>query len=259
MILEHFSKINISLGALVIICFFLPWLSVDCGNVTIAELSGYDLATGHIVLEQSAMQQLTQRGQDFSALQREHQARPQLYLVVVVFCALGMVGYGIRMLQELNRVGMFAVGVFGVFGILLMAFAAGRDFGIDIPADAARLVQISHPLAFYVTMISFLGTVVLSVLGICGSTEASEESVTIELPIAADEKLSNTIEELPIEEESNSFSTVNDFGEPPELVSTEIKRIPAPAGSKICTSCGAVVSAYQTKCLKCGMNVKPGK
>jgi zinc ribbon protein len=245
MITEHFSKINLSLGVLVVACFFLPWLSIDCGNTTIVKLSGFDLATGHVTLEQRADQQLTQSGKDFNTLESEHPVRPQLYLMVVIVCALVIVGYSVRMFREMDRVGMFAVGAFGVFGFLVMVVAAVREFGVDIPPDVAQMVRVPRQPAFYMSVVSFLGVVVLSVIGLRASAEPSREVISLNIPLASDEQLQNIIDELPRQEESSLPAGENAFGESSGSLASSVQ-------FRICPSCGEKFSIQQEICPKCG-------
>ncbi len=248
MITEYFSKINASLGALVIVCFFFPWFSIDCGNITIVKLSGFDIATGHISLEQRVDEQLAQSGKNFETLEQEHPVRPQLYLMVVIVCALVIVGYSARMFQELNRVGMFAVGAFGVFGFLVLMYATMREFGFDIPPDVAAMVRVPRQPAFFITAGSFIGVVALSVVGLRASAEPSSEMVSMNLPINVEEQSKNTIDELPMEGAFNLPDEENAFGE-------KMNHSHASVQATTCPSCGETVSGRQEKCPKCGTSV----
>jgi len=255
MILDHFSKINIGLGLITLVCFFLPWINVGCGNVTIVRLSGFDLATGRIVLDEDAMQQLSaeaeRTGRNLNPLEQEHQTQPQLYLVVVVMCSLGMIGYGVRMFQELNRVGIFAIGAFGAFALLVMAFAAAKDFGVDLPADVARIVHIAHGSGFYLTTASFLGSIVLSVVALRATSETAEETVTIDLPINKAEILPEEIESLDLPETASDAVGTNAFGEPVKLSNPGTVVAPTAEPEARCPSCGTPVKVSQATCGQC--------
>ena len=105
--MEHLPKINIASGVLIVICFFLPWFSIDCGNMAIVKVSGYDLASGKISLDENLLRQVSaQYGkgeEDYSEIENQRNARPQFYLVIVVLCALGIIGYSAKMLNEIGR------------------------------------------------------------------------------------------------------------------------------------------------------------
>jgi len=262
MLLDHFPKFNIAFGVVVLICFFLPWVSIDCGETTIVELSGYDLTIGHVVLEQDAANKLSaelaRSGGSSEPLEGEHHISPQFYLLVVALCSLGIIGYSVRMREEVNRVGMVAVGIFGVFGILLMTFAAARDFGLDLPADAARMVHISHPIAFYVIILAFSASVALSVLAMRGTSEDSKARVNLDLPIAKPSGLPEVAEDLHAEIPVNPGGPTNAFGEPVANSGTPAAGGTAAAPSRICHSCGAELAETQLTCPKCGRSTTPG-
>lgn len=262
MLMEHLSKINLSLGALVLICFFLPWFSVDCGNITVLKVSGYDLTTGKIAVDDDMLRQATsqygQSDQDFSALGNERGARPQFYLLMVAMCALGIIGYSAKMMNEFNKVGTIAVIAFSVFGLLLVIFTVTRDFGMEIPSDAAMFVQISNQFGFYGTVLGFLAAAVLSVIGLRANAEPDDELETLSIPIPAIPPTAVDIEQLTLDEPLNVAAT-NDFTEFEKTEPQEPKKTVVPKGAKACPSCGVVVSVYQTKCMKCGAKLKPGK
>lgn len=46
---EHERMIRPALGAIVLICFFMPFLKISCGNQPIASITGLDLALGKTV------------------------------------------------------------------------------------------------------------------------------------------------------------------------------------------------------------------
>jgi hypothetical protein len=46
---EHERMIRPALGAIVLICFFMPFLKISCGNQPIASITGVDLALGKTV------------------------------------------------------------------------------------------------------------------------------------------------------------------------------------------------------------------
>src|SRR5438034_845652 len=94
MIMEYLPKINIVLGVIVIIFFFFPWISIDVGNVVIMKCSGYDLAAGNISVNDNALQQESGQpgtvAQAQPSTQSDRNVRPQLYLFIIIVCALGI-------------------------------------------------------------------------------------------------------------------------------------------------------------------------
>jgi hypothetical protein len=256
MILDYFSKVNIGLGIIVLICFFLPWVNAGCGSVMIVKLSGYDLLTGHIALDEDAMQQLSaeaaRAGRTVGTLEGEHQTRPQFYLIVIVVCALAMIGYSVRMVQELNRIGIFAIGAFGALAILLLMFSASRDFGADLPPDVARIVHIGRGSGFYVTMAALLSSVTLSVIALRGTSDSPEKIVTIDLPIPQTPALQEEIESLDVAETSPEVHATNAFGEPMKTFAPGAAVSSTVEQTTQCPLCGTSVKKSQTICEQCG-------
>ncbi len=258
MILEYYSKINIALGSIVLLCFFLPWVNIGCGNVTITRLSGFDLTMGHITIDDEAMHQVeaeaSRTGSAINRIQAEHNTRPQFYLLVIVVCALGIVGYGVRMMQELNRVGIFAVGAFAVFGLLLIVVASARDFGVDLPQDVARVVHVGHGAGFFLMLASLLASAALSVITLRATSETSddEDKLTIDLPIPKEEDLTGGEAEQHVPSaHSKPSAGTNAFGE-----STESRGSATTTASSSkelrCPSCGSTVAASDLTCGHCG-------
>lgn len=46
---EHERKLRPALAAIILVCFFMPFLKVSCGGQPIMQMSGFDLATGRDV------------------------------------------------------------------------------------------------------------------------------------------------------------------------------------------------------------------
>ena len=247
MIVEHLPKINIVLGVLVIIFFFFPWVSVEVGNIVIMKCSGYDLATGNISVNERALQQesgeLGTGSQVQPSTQGDRSARPQLYLLITIVCALGIMGYSSKMLSEFTRVGTVAVMAFGVFGLLIMVFGLWRDFGMDISADVASVIKAPGQLALYFTITSFLVSVALSFIGLRAFAEPSEEIGSIDVQIDTPQ-LIDEIEQLAPDNAIGSSSS-NGFGD----------FVEKPSEETTCPTCGLIVSIHHAKCSKCGTNL----
>ena len=247
----HLPKINLGLGVVVLICFFLPWVSIDCGNVAFLKLSGYQLATGKISLDESVLAQLKQQVGDVQETDAaEQQARPQFYLLAVAACAAGMIIYGVKMLSGVNRLNALAAAAFSVLGILVMLAASAFDYGLDIPPDAAMLIQTSHQFGFYMTVICFIGAGALSLLSLRAVAGQSDSLARIDFPAAPLQ--ANTA--VPPEPLTPAAPQEDPFGEAPETAPTSKPQ----AGTRKCPSCGSPVGPFQTKCLKCGTKIKTG-
>ena len=129
---------------------------------------------------------------------------------------------------------------------------------MDIPSDAVLFIQVSNDFAFYLTILSFLGSGALSFIGLREITGHSEKTVSIDVPIPVTAVPVEQIKLLPSEAEKQLLPQT-DFSDFVNLPTVEPLKPPPPAGAKLCPSCGSIVSVYQTKCIKCGGKIKPGK
>lgn len=182
MFAEYIPKINLGLGLVVVICFFLPWVSVDCGNVSFVKLSGFNLTTGKIPLDERSMAAWSEKLGGGTVTANEspvgsQKAHPQYYLVFVVVAALGVVFYSFQGMREYTRVKGFSVAAFGGFGLIGVVLAALLDFGLGIPPEAAMMIQTSYQVGFYGSVLSFLAVIVLSYLWLKSAHEAPPEEV----------------------------------------------------------------------------------
>ena len=186
MFAESIPKINLGLGLVVIVCFFLPWVSIDRGNVSFVKISGYNLTTGNIPLDERSLAALGDRlgggklttNQTITPVQKGH---PQYYLIFVVIAALGVVLYSIQGMRRYSRVKTLSVGVFGALGLLGIIVSALLDFGLAIPAEAATMIQTTYQVGFYGSVLSFLGVIVFSFLLMKSAHDVTAEPLSAEL------------------------------------------------------------------------------
>ena len=260
MLLDHFPKINIGIGIIILICFFLPWVSIDCGNVSFITISGYELATGNISLDNQTLQQfreqLNREGQSGSSLDQAQHARPQLFLLVVILGGLGIITFSARMVSEFNRMRAFSIIGFSLFGLVILLFASLQNFGLAIPQDVGFLLKTPLQFGFYITTLSFIGAGLLSFLAIKASAEPTIDTVPIEIPLRTPPPLEREIEQLPVESDNNEFEIIEEKPLAEKTAPFAQRRTSQP-GARTCPTCGVVVGKFQTKCMKCGSDLKP--
>lgn len=104
-LLKNGKKLSASLFALVLICFFLPFVTISCDNRPVGEISGIELATGKTVSAPTFTGQT--RGQNIPGDGR----------AVLVFVAAA-VGIGTSLIR-VRRSFLVSAGV-GVFGLLML-------------------------------------------------------------------------------------------------------------------------------------------
>jgi len=277
---EYIPKINLALAAVIIGCFFLPWVSIDCGSVSRVKLSGYNLTLGQIPLDQEEMRELTQRGggnlttdETEGGLPKGH---PQYYLAFVIIAALGVILYTAQAMYQYARMKSMAVIVFGGVGLLGLIVAGLLDFGLGIPKEMSVVVQTTFQFGYYISVLSYIG-----IIGISGIWfKATQEMPAVELPkelqnLETQGSLVNEEGEVVLKEDPviATFGEVTTRpaapvteekpeGEKPPEVQPAQPAPPAAApqpGVKACPSCGIAVGIYQTKCMKCGAKLKPGR
>ena len=285
MTFDIFPKINIGFGVVVLICFFLPWISIDCASETFTRVSGFQLATGLISVDEIQLEELTSRygnrldpdGNDGTLSESKH-AKPRFYFLVIVACAAAATFSSYKMLKGLTRLKMFGVLIPGGLGALGTLFFLATDFGIDIPADLTSVIQVTAQPGLYLTVLGFLGITTLSAISLksfsppqptpvpqsqpkpAQSTSAHrkpthlalEEEVILELDRPREGVEDIMLEKKSTEDELNLPQVYEDPNEPK----------PAPkapeAGTKNCPKCGAIAGIYQLKCMKCSSPLKPG-
>ena len=208
MFAEHIPKINLGLGLVIIICFFLPWVSVDCGSVSVVKLSGYHLTTGNIPLDEHSLAALGEKlgggkitaNEGTEPLQKGH---PQYYLIFVVIAALGVVLYSLQGMRAYSRVKSLSVAVFAALGLVGVIVSALLDFGLGIPAEAAMMIKTSYQAGFYGSVLSFLGVIALSFLWLKSAHEVPAQALPSELAnLVVEAPEAVAIEEQPSWEES---------------------------------------------------------
>lgn len=272
MIFDNIPKINIGLGAVVLICFFLPWMSIDCVDVSFVRVSGFQLTTGKISVDNARLEELTSQyghrmdlegsGDTPSA---SNQGKPRFYVLVIVVCAGTVIYFSYKMLSQRRRLEILGALIPGGFGTLGMFFFAAFDFGVNVPPDSAAIIQVTPQVGFYGTILGFLGITALNALTLRSFSipEKGDEPVNKPEPnfVAAEPVILDMdsrhqgdveiiIDEVPLEK-------VLDL---PQVYDAPAKDKPIPPpGASLCPHCGAVVGIYQSRCMKCSSPLKPGK
>ncbi|GEM_PF-6663693 len=278
MIFDNVPKINIALGTVVVICFFLPWISIDCGNETFVKASGLQLTTGKIPVDDAQMEEFSNQfghrvdlDATGDAASQSRQRKPRLYFLAILLCAGVVVFYSYRMLSRLSRVEIMGALIPGGLGTLGMLFFLADDFGIDMPPDAAVMIQVTPQFGFYGTLLGFLGVTTLSALSLRAFKPPEEppavtnepaaryvtaEPVILDLDRKGEGNVEIFIDETPLEK---ALDLPQVYEPPKETKPVQPAGKPAPPGAKTCPNCGTVVGLYQTMCMKCSSPLKPGK
>ena len=146
-------------AAIVIICFFLPWVSVSCSGTEIAQVSGWGLATGSYVNEisNSMSESLGGLGSLFGDSYNlsdymdtgSAQTYPGLFLVPI----LGAIGF-ISLTNK--KAGALAAAIAGVAGIITM-IVVGSKLGGSLSGDYTFYsIQVNYLFGYVFEWIGFI-------------------------------------------------------------------------------------------------------
>ena len=255
----HIPKINAGLGCVVLLCFFLPWVSFSCGTVTFLKLSGYHLTAGKVPADESVLKKYEERSGSLSEDERVPEdlrsARPKFIYLIVIICALNIIGFSLRMLEGgPDRFKSMAVMIFADIGLVFMVVAGVLDFGIGVPPEAGSFIESSLEFGYFGTAVSFFAAGALSLFALWMIGQATVRTAPVELQIA-EEAFSGP----DAVKETDAFTEVEaeHFGITPKK-KPEVQA-PASPGVNTCPACNASVGEYQVKCVKCGSALKPKK
>lgn len=141
-------KVGSSGAAIAILCFFMPWLLVSCGNET-TKLNGWDLASGTVV------------GNGFYAQQVE--GKPILFLVILAaFGVLALAYFAFKrgvLTPIMDGYGLIALGAVPLL-ILFIQFSGIKD------QAAQQGVYIQYQFGLWGVVIGYIVAIAGGVLNL---------------------------------------------------------------------------------------------
>lgn len=148
-------------GAIVIYCFFLPWLLVSCsvnvGNNTGIEVSGYDIASGNYKLTQNLSQLSTLFGGNVNQTSNTNNSFPLLALIPLLG-AIGLLSLNGRVSGSIVTM---LTGFLGIGGMAIFTIAA-LTYGNEL--TQSMLLQLGFRIGFWGTWLGFLWQVVVAIM-----------------------------------------------------------------------------------------------
>jgi amino acid transporter len=132
--------VSVPIAVLLIIFFFLPWVEMDCGGMTVGEASGWDLTAGEMSMSSDMPEQMRQQ-QDEEQDEEGPDARPWFILGLIVPAALllvGAMGAAGRLPTTFAGGGLIALGI---LGILVMVLAFHVDYAEEMAEDQPESPQ----------------------------------------------------------------------------------------------------------------------
>lgn len=149
-------------SALVLICFFLPWLLVSCSLDSNAnsgmEISGYEIASGNYQVTENLNQFGSMFGGSPYETSNADMAYPLLALIPVAG-ALGLVALNGRVSGSVIAImaGFLGIGGMTIFSIAMSGYREELQ---------SMLIQLSYKAGYWGTWLGFIWLVVVGILTI---------------------------------------------------------------------------------------------
>jgi len=143
-----------ALYGIIIICFFLPWVSVSCQGQPIITLSGFQLAKG------TTFGQPGTGPQKIAPQKETKKVNPEIFALLSVIVAAG----GLASCFLKGKAGTIlpaAGGILGVIFLVLMRFKLSRE--LSKVGEGAGILQLEYGIGYYLTFLLFLASFVLNI------------------------------------------------------------------------------------------------
>lgn len=140
-----------SIFALIVLCFFLPFLDISCSGETIETLSGIELAVGKTLKDPAVSSSI-------NADNDRTDAEP----LAIAALACGIVGLAVSFAK--NIMGTLAATVMGLAGsitTLWLKFKLDSDIA-ELSKELGQLVQIEYKIGYWLVLLLFLVAVGLN-------------------------------------------------------------------------------------------------
>jgi hypothetical protein len=148
-ILEHTKKISASMFALILVCFFLPFVTISCENRPIVQLSALELTTGKTV-----------ETPQFNGQTKSQNIPGDAKAALVLVAAAAGIGTS---LLKFRRSSLISAGV-GAFGVLmLLALKSGIDSQLVDKGGGATGFKADYGLGFWGSTLLFLSAIALNI------------------------------------------------------------------------------------------------
>ncbi len=141
------KKLSPAIFILVLICFFLPFVTFSCQAQKVLGLSGVQLVTGTSVPQP----------QMFGPPKSE-QMNAEPFAVLAFLC--GILGLGLSFLR--GRTGAIAPAAMGGLGAILLLALKSKIEG-DVLNKSGGVIQVNYEVGFYMVLILFLAALALNI------------------------------------------------------------------------------------------------
>lgn len=154
--MDQIKKLSPAAFAVIIICFFLPFVSITCGGQSVMTLTGIKLITGAEYKAQNMFDQQTMMDDTMGMKKEQENIDPQPMALLALLMAVA--GAGLSFIRKkMTAIICAVVSVLGaVFLLLLKASLDG-----DIPSEAEMVVSIEYQFGYWLALLLFIAEAVL--------------------------------------------------------------------------------------------------
>ncbi len=154
--MDSLKKFSPAVFAVIITCFFLPFINISCGGQTVINLTGFQLITGADYVPANSF------GNDFFDMEYDDEQmtnksiESQPLAVISFVCALAGFVFSFIKKKTSSLITMFISAAGAIFLLLLKA-----DLDGDITAGSELIVELNYLFAFWFSFLLFMVGAVL--------------------------------------------------------------------------------------------------
>lgn len=148
--MQKFNKANLGLYLFILICFALPFIKLTCNEEKVASFSGYELAVGTTVTNNSMFGN------------RKINAEP-IATIILIVSVIGVIVAASMFMNDKKIVNQIH-GTIGLIGALLL-YLLSNKLESDITQQGSG-VKLKFELGYYLTLLSFLSIIITNAIPI---------------------------------------------------------------------------------------------
>jgi len=141
------SRFSPGIFGIILICFFLPWITVSCQNQKVATFNGMQLVTGTTIEEPQMFGPTKKRT-----------TQGEIGAILVFLSTIA----GFALSFKKDKKGAISVAVTGGMGIIFLLLLKSK-LDNDILREGGGMLQLNYGAGFYVTLLLFLSAVGVNV------------------------------------------------------------------------------------------------
>ena len=154
-------KISSSIFGLILICFFLPFMTVSCQSQKIYSFSGTQLVTGTSIEQKNS----------FSGSSTKQQVNGEPLASLALACSIVGVGVGLSTWKKGPKV---SIGI-AIAGVILMLLLKSK-VDTDVFTQGRGMIQVDYEIGFWGSFLLFISAVIVNFLPIQEQEVKKEEN-----------------------------------------------------------------------------------